>query len=73
MALAATVPIAMGAGPRRTRGKRQAEAVAEVVNEGDGNRGGSGGGGGGGNDNGGSRQQRGQGTINNKQQHFNFT
>jgi len=27
------VPIAVGAGPRQTRGERQAEAVAEVVND----------------------------------------
>jgi len=33
VAPATTVPIAMGAGPRQTRGKRQAEAVAEVVND----------------------------------------
>jgi hypothetical protein len=46
--------------------------VAEVVSDGDGNRGGGGGGGGGGNI-GGGRQQRGQATINNKRQHFNFT
>ncbi len=46
--------------------------MAEVVSDGDGNRGGGGGGGGGGNI-GGGRQQRGQATINNKRQHFNFT
>ena len=33
VAPATTVLIAMGAGPRQTRGKRQAEAVAEVVND----------------------------------------
>ncbi len=44
--------------------------MAEVVNDGNGNRGGSGGGGG---NNGGGRQQRGKATINNKRQHFNFT
>jgi hypothetical protein len=69
---AATVPIATGAGPRQTRGKQQAEAVAEVVNDGDGNRGGGGGGGGSGGDSGGGRQQRGQAKINNKWQHFEF-
>ena len=41
------------------------EAVAEVVNDG--------GGGGGSGDSGGGRQQRGQATINNKRQHFDFT
>jgi hypothetical protein len=40
------------------------------VNDGDGNRGG---GGGGGDNSGSSREQRGQATINNKRQHFDFT
>ncbi len=47
--------------------------MAEVVNDGNGNRGGSGGGGSGGGDSGGGRQQRGQAIINNKRQHFDFT
>ncbi len=47
------------------------EAVAEVVHDGNRNRGGGGGGGVG--DSGGGRQQRGQATINNKRQHFDFT